>query len=233
MTKRNDAKATKTETLDITGTSSDGLRAAPQIVTITAPNLRVAEFSCVGTSPLVINRFPAKAEAAMRAQQEAGGQAKSKKQRSPKDFEANFNDARYISEEGWDGINASAFRLAMIGACRLVNFKMTLAKLAVFIIEDGRDKLTSGTPLVRILGDEPVMDVRPARNANGGFDLRARPLWKDWGCKVRVQFDLDQFSLTDITNLMARVGIQCGIGEGRASSKMSAGLGWGHFRVES
>lgn len=201
-------------------------------VTISAPNMRVASFGVIGTSPLVINRFSEKGEAAMRAAQEAGGQSKSKKQRNAKDFKALFEAASYRSEEGWYGIHAASFRLALIGACRLVNYKMTIAKMSLFILEDGFDT-QKGDPLIRIYGPDPIMDVRPARNANGSFDLRARPLWKDWRCNVRVQWDLDQFSLIDVTNLMSRVGLQCGIGEGRASSKMSAGIGWGSFRVES
>ena len=205
----------------------------PETVTISAPNIRLASLDIVGTSPLVINRFSAKAHEAMRAAQEAGGQSKSKKQREAKNFDELFKAASYRAEgEGWYGINAASFRLAMIGACRLVNYKMTIAKLSVFIVEDGRDAI-DGTPLVRIVGDEPIMDVRPTRNANGSFDLRARPMWKDWRCTVRVQWDCDQFSLTDVTNLMMRVGMQCGIGEGRASSKMSAGIGWGAFRVDA
>ena len=43
--------------------------------------------------------------------------------------------------------------------------------------------------------------------------------------------DADQFSLTDITNLLSRVGAQVGIGEGRPDSKSSAGMGWGMFRL--
>lgn len=217
--------------IDVTGPRPLGL-APSTTVTISAPNMAQAEFTCIGTSPLVINRFPAKAGEAMRAAQEAGGQAKSKKNREAKDFKALFEAASYRAPEGWYGINASAFRQAMIGACRLVNYKMTLAKLSLSVIADGYDASDSSTPLVRIIGDDPVMDVRPARNANGSMDLRARPLWKDWSCKVRVQFDLDQFSLTDVTNLLMRVGMQCGIGEGRASSKMSAGIGWGSFKVQ-
>lgn len=228
---RKPAKQEATNTFDVTVSKSLSLAPGTHVV-ITAPNMRIAEFTIVGTAPLVINRFSMKDQEIMRAAQEAGSQSQSKKKRDPKNFQARFEAARYISEEGWDGINASSFRLALIGACRLVNYKMTLAKLSVFIVEDGRDKL-DGTPLVRIHGDPPEMDVRPARNANKSVDLRVRPLWKDWSCKVKVRFDLDQFSLIDITNLMARVGLQCGIGEGRASSTMSAGIGWGSFRVES
>jgi hypothetical protein len=37
--------------------------------------------------------------------------------------------------------------------------------------------------------------------------------------------------VTDVTNLMQRVGQQVGIGEGRNDSKMSAGMGWGCFTL--
>jgi hypothetical protein len=203
-----------------------------QTVVISAPRMQAAEFEIVGTAPLVVNRFSHKAAEAMRAAQVAGSQAKSKKKREPKDFEALYEAAKYKSTDGWCGINAAVFRNALIGACRLVNYKMTHAKLSIFVVADGYDAI-DGTPLVRIHGGAPRMDVRAARNDNGSFDLRARPMWTKWSCKLKVRWDADQFSVEDITNLLARVGLQCGIGDGRPSSKMSAGLGWGLFEVKS
>jgi hypothetical protein len=46
-----------------------------------------------------------------------------------------------------------------------------------------------------------------------------------------VVYDADQFTLEDVSNLLARAGMQVGIGEGRPDSKMSAGMGWGTFRI--
>jgi hypothetical protein len=199
-------------------------------ITISPPNMQMIEFGIVGTSPLCINRFPAKAMEAMRAKQAAGSTAKKGKAREAKDFDAAFHGARHISTEGWDGIHAGAFRNAMISACRLVNFKMTLAKLSVFIVADGLDAI-DGTPLVRIIGGEPERSEMPVRNATGVVDIRPRPLWREWGATLRVRFDGDQFTPTDVANLLARVGAQVGVGEGRADSKESAGIGWGHFEV--
>jgi hypothetical protein len=57
-------------------------------------------------------------------------------------------------------------------------------------------------------------------------------MWRPgWEAKVRIRFDGDQFTLTDVTNLLMRVGLQVGIGEGRPDSKMSTGMGWGMFEV--
>ena len=48
---------------------------------------------------------------------------------------------------------------------------------------------------------------------------------------VRIRFDADQFTLTDVANLFARVGLCGGIGEGRPDSKTSAGIGYGLFEI--
>ena len=67
------------------------------------------------------------------------------------------------------------------------------------------------------------------RNATGVADIRVRPMWREWAADVKVSYDADQFTLQDVTNLMQRVGMQVGIGEGRPDSRDSAGLGWGTF----
>ncbi len=72
-------------------------KAASTALVITPPDIRTIQFKIQGSAPLVINRFSAKARDAMMAAQEAGSQAKSKKARDPKDFEALYNDARHIS----------------------------------------------------------------------------------------------------------------------------------------
>ena len=58
-----------------------------------------------------------------------------------------------------------------------------------------------------------------------------RAAFHEWKCKLRIRFDADQFTKEDIANLLARVGLQVGIGEGRPDSKKSAGMGWGLFEL--
>ncbi len=199
-------------------------------VAIPPPNLRVIEVDIVGSAPLVINRFSQKAMAMMAEKQKAGSQGKKGKAREAKDFDAAFEGARHLSREGWDGFPAGAIRAAMISACRLVGFKMTLAKLSVFVVADGFD-IVDGTPLIRITGGEPRRLEMHVRNATGVADIRIRPQWLDWGATLRIRYDADQFSASDVVNLLNRVGAQCGIGEGRPDSKNSAGIGFGTFEV--
>lgn len=200
---------------------------AEKQVLISAPDFGILELIIEGTAPLVIERFSKKAE--LMAKMQEGQQAKSKKVRTARDYEKDAEDARYRHKDGWEGANAAAFRAGMISACRLVGFKMTLAKLSVFVEADGFD-VADGLPIVRIYGESQTFTAH-TRNATGVVDVRSRPQYRSWACKLRVKFDQQQFSATDIINLIARVGGQVGIGAGRPDSKASAGCGWGTFAV--
>jgi flagellar motor component MotA len=85
-------------------------------------------------------KFGEKARNQMREKQAAGSTAKKGAKREAKNFDALFLSAQHISEEGWNGIPASAFRHAMVEACTLVDFHKTKAKKAVFVDADGYDK---------------------------------------------------------------------------------------------
>jgi hypothetical protein len=198
-------------------------------VQITAPKIHTAEFKIVGTAPYIQLRFSEKAINAMREKHEAGSQANKKKAKEARDFNQDFIQAQHRSDDEWNGIPAAAFRNGMISACRLVGFKMTLAKLSVFVLPDGFDKV-DGVPLIKING-KPESHIMHARNATGVCDLRVRAKFWPWSAVVRIQYDADQFTATDAANLMTRVGTQVGIGEGRPDSKMSAGMGWGTFKL--
>lgn len=147
-------------------------------------------------------------------------------------MEQAFEQAKYVSKDGWEGFNASGIRKAMISACRLVDFKMTLAKLSIFVEQDGWDAKEPQIPLVRIYGDS-VQQEDIGRVANGNAYIICRPAYYQWHAFVRIRWDKDQFTLQDVGNLLTRVGQQVGICEGRPDSKDSAGVGWGLFSVET
>ena len=197
-------------------------------VQIKPANIQQAVFKIKGTAPYVQARFSAKAMQAMKEKMLAGSTAKGKKVREARNFDDDFEQAKHVSEQGWVGIPASSFRQAIISACRLVGFRMTLAKLSVFVAADGFDRV-DGIPLIKLQAPEPERTEMAVRNATGVADIRVRPMWREWGAEVKVSYDADQFTLQDVTNLMQRVGMQVGIGEGRPDSRDSAGLGWGTF----
>lgn len=214
-----------------TGAASDGV-APLERVSIPEPNQQRMRVSIVGTAPLMVCRFSEKAMHDIRAKQELGSQGKKGGRREARDFKRDFEGARHLAREGgWDGIHAGAFRAGMISACRLVGYKMTLAKLSLFIEADGHDVVDS-VPLVRIWSDqEPEARMMHTRNTTGVIDLRVRPAWDVWRMHLTVRFDGDQFATRDVLNLISRVGLQVGVGEGRPDSRNSPGIGYGTFRV--
>lgn len=202
-----------------------------QIITISAPKFKTLLLEIEGIAPLMQAKFSAKTRQAMMDKMVAGSTAKSKKTREARDFDEDFLQAQHISEDGWVGIPAAAFRNACIDACRMVGFKMTHAKMSIFVEADGFDE-TDGTPLVRLIADEPEKIEMAVRNATGVADIRVRPMWRKWGAEIRIRFDEDQFTQQDVVNLLARAGQQVGIGEGRPYSRSSNGLGFGLFIVK-
>lgn len=200
-------------------------------VQIKAPNFGRAEFRIRGVAPLVQNKFSQKALGIIREQQAAGGPAKNRRAREPKDFQALYEGAMHRSAEGWYGFPAGAFRNAMISACRVAGYPMTKAKLSIFVEADGYDA-NEPTPLVRITRGEPSPLESAVRNDSGVVDIRSRAMWAPgWEMVLRLRWDGDQFTTQDVANLLLRAGLQVGIGEGRPDSKDSAGMGWGLFEI--
>ena len=197
---------------------------------IAPPRFLVATFKINGTAPYVSNKFSGEAREMMKAKQEAGSQANKKKgQREGKDFDKCARESVHQMADGGYGIPASSFRQACISACRIVGFKMTLAKLAIFVMADGIDS-DDGSPLVRIEGDPKRVDSL-VRNETGVADIRPRMHFDHWSATLRVRYDADLFTDIDVRNLLERVGVQVGIGAGRPDSKMSCGQGWGTFEI--
>lgn len=206
-----------------------------QKVAITPPNIQQVKFRIVGTAPLVQNKFSQRVLEGMAADQAAGPSAKKKAKREAKDFDRSVKEATHIAEAGWEGIPASAFRAGLISTCRLLGFPMTLAKLSVFVVADGYERDRFGVqPLVKITKGRPQRTDFAVRNATGVADIRPRPMWSEgWEAVVTIRYDADQFTLEDVTNLLARMGEQVGIGAGRPDSKDSAGMGWGTFAIKA
>jgi len=202
-------------------------------VAISPPNLPIAEFHIVGTAPYRQNKFSHKARITMIEAQEAGSAQRGKrKAKPPKNFDEMYRGCIHSSPKGWKGIPASAFRNALISACRLVEFTMTRAKLSLFCIADGHDE-TDGTPLVRITRGTPRRVDVPCRLESGVMDIHPLPQWDaGWEAHVKIQYDANMFTLADITNLFLRVGIQVGIGEGRHDSRKANGMGLGTFKLK-
>lgn len=200
-------------------------------VTIAAPKFDRGAVRIRGTAPYMQHKFSKKALDILEEKHRMGTRSKKGAKRDARDFEEDWKAASHLSKEGWYGIPAPGFRAALIDACRMAGFQMTRAKMSIFVEADGYDA-EDGTPLLQIIG-EPDSDrkIIPVRNDSGVVDLRCRPIWSTWECIVNLRWDGDQFSAGDVVNLLARAGIQVGIGEGRPFSKNSNGVGFGTWEL--
>lgn len=219
-----------TKTAPKNGTGAPAPVEVKDLVTIRPLKEQAASFRLRGLAPYMQCRFSQKAIAKIKETHMAGQQGRSKRTREARNFEEDYVQAMHRFEDGTCGIPCSAFRNALISTCRLVGFKMTIAKLSLFIRSEGLDAV-DGTPLVRIEGT-PEQSILPVRNATGVIDLRVRPLWREWACNLVVRWDAEQFSVNDVVNLLVRAGKQVGIGEGRPDSRDSNGIEYGLFAVE-
>ena len=203
----------------------------PEIVRVVAPNLKKITLEIQGTAPLVMHKFSQKAKQAMLdTMSTPKAEKKSRRERPPRDYDAELIEAQHISTEGWVGMPCPAFRAACIAACRLCGLVMTQAKLSLFVLPDGFDS-DDGTPLVKLVVGAPEKHEIAVRLETGVFDIRVRPMWREWGAGVTIEYDADLITADSIANLLDRAGRQVGIGEGRPFSKLSVGMGWGTFRV--
>lgn len=199
-------------------------------IEITPPHFQTITLRAIGASPLMMHRFPEKARKQIEEKQTAKDATRAKRQ--PKDYDREFNDAKYVSTAGWEGIPTRMFRASMINACRLVNgLTMTLAKDVIRVDGHGRDRNDSES-LIRIHG-KSVRDTRPVRLESGVADMRNRPRYDDWYCDVSISFDADKLTANDVANLFARAGLQIGIGELRPHGANSFGGDFGTWTVDA
>ena len=199
-------------------------------IEIQPPNFKIVKLRLEGVSPLMLHKFSAKARKQMEEAQQA--ESKTKRKREPKNYEAEYRGAKYISTAKWEGVPALSIRAAMIRACANVDgLPMTVAKGAFFIKPDGFD-VADGTPLIKIQG-KAKHDTRPVRLESGVTDLRNRPRYDKWACEVGIEFDADLVSAADIANLLARAGTQIGIGELRPFGRKSFGGDFGMWCVKN
>jgi hypothetical protein len=202
-----------------------------ETVTIKPANIVRANVLIKGTTPLVQAKFSEKAKRKLiEDAQRSKAHRKSKSEQEPRDFDQEYKDAQHISTEGWNGHPCSAFRKAMIDACRTTGLVMTRAKMSVFVVSEGLDR-DEGIPLVRILGPGPEKHLGMVRADKGSATVASRPMFKEWGAKLCLEYDADMVSGEEVINLLDRAGRQVGIGEGRNFSREGTGLGWGCFSV--
>ena len=219
-----------------------GGKAAKGAVIVLEPNIIQIDVRIKGTTPLLVHNWDKKALIQMLGGH-FGAPKLPKSERQP---EQEAESSRYVYMHGkteYDGMPAGAFKSAIVGAGRFVDgIPMTMAKRMVFIHADGtskplefrigsRDLRFSGKPVVRIYGDWE-MDTSMIRVDNGSPDVRFRARYDEWSAVLRVEFNSNILSTSQVVSLINLAGIHEGVGEMRPSAPVNATGEYGRWTVD-
>jgi len=126
-------------------------------------------------------------------------------------------------KSGVFGVPITGFKNAMISACRATDFTMTEMKQLIFVESPEHHDLAiikSDSP--------PEMREDMVRLATGTPMVRFRPYWPTWSTTLRITYNANMVSDSQVLNLLNLAGYSVGICEGRPEK---SSLGWGRFTV--
>lgn len=181
---------------------------------------RKMTFAIRGTSPLIMHQWSEKAKREMRDKQQSGKKTKTRENRDP---EAEAKAATYVDDEGQIGIPGMAFKSALVAAAHKdIGIEKTLVRKALFLVTNDSNKV------LPIEGSEPVVREDMVRVGMGSADLRYRPEFAEWTCKIELEVDSELLQRDDVLALVDRAGFGVGICEWRPEK----GGEFGRFEID-
>lgn len=190
------------------GSAAASQSAAPAVVKLPELKLCHLEIHVVGTSPLIVHKWSAKAIRQMLDKQL--GKAKTGKE--PKNPEQDYEDSLYRTDDGQYAFPAIAFKAAAVRAGTYADMKMTYLRGAFHIPAE----------LVVIDGEpHPREDI--VRLQGNTADIRYRGEFTEWSAVVPVDLNEKALSVEQLINLFRLAGFSVGIGEWRPERDGSNG----------
>lgn len=190
-----------------------------QTVEVKEFSINEVQIPIVGISPLIVHKFSEKARKQIEEKQ--AGKAQNKKH-DIRDPQADYEGAKHISADGWDGFPAAGFKAAMIRGAKIIGMVMKDAGMSFFVKADCEE-----TQLVRIIG-ESRMRTDMVRVGMGSADVRYRPEYPEWSATLTIEFNAGMISLNQVYQLVKAAGYSCGIGEMRPEKGK---FGYGRFKL--
>lgn len=177
-----------------------------------------------GQTPVIPHRWSEKAKRMMPGHPEKDTV---KAVKGPKDPVAEATACQYfIDKKKWRiGMPATAFKAALIGACRLFERPtMVEAKQLLYVVGEGPEQL------VEITGERVLREDTP-RLPNGNADLRYRYAYRNWKATVTIAYPTQLLSQESVLALLDAGG-RGGIGDWRPSAPKSLTGTFGTWRVD-
>jgi hypothetical protein len=168
----------------------------------------------IGTMPLIVHNFSAKAKRQMLDAQQ--GRKSPKEARDP---QAEYEAAFYRTKDGY-GFPVTAFKAATVGAARFYGKDVAQTQLRQFIFLKGLISDNDPQALVEIEG-EPRMreDVVRLGGPSRSADLRYRPEFPEWRVVLEVTYVKSSLTRDSLLSLIDAGGMGVGIGEWRPEKR--------------
>lgn len=170
------------------------------------------EVPLVGTAPLIVHNWSAKAKAQMLAAQQG-----KKTVRETRDPQAEYESSLYRTADGY-GFPVLAFKAATVGAARFFGKAVKMTELRQFLFMTGVRSLDGSQILTPVFG-EPKMREDMVRVGMGSTDLRYRAEFIDWTATLTVTFVKSALSRDSVLSLIDAGGLGVGVGEWRPEKK--------------
>lgn len=179
-----------------------------QIQKIAAETLLVP---IVGTAPLIMHAWSAKAK-----QQMLDAQQGIKRPKAHRDPQKDYEESLYRTEDGY-GFPVLGFKAATVGAARFYGKSVRMTELRQFLFMTGVPSADGSQLLVPITG-EPIMREDMVR-VGMGTDLRYRGEFRDWSAVLRVTYVTTALDRGSVLSLIDAGGLGVGVGEWRPEKK--------------
>lgn len=163
----------------------------------------------VGTSPLIMHAWSAKAR-----QQMLDSMQGRKTPKTVKDPQAEYEAALYRRDDGGYGFPVLAFKSATVEASRFYGKSVTKVALRQSLFFSGEYSKSAGQSLVPIYG-EPQMREDVVRVGISGRDLRYRPEFPEWSSELTVTYVRSSLTHESVLSLIDAGGLGTGVGEWR------------------
>lgn len=193
-------------------------------VTIQPPKMVEFGVTLQGTAPLIMHAWSEKAKTMMRDKQ----QGKKATKKEAKDPRAEWHGGRYIDAQGRDCVSAIAIKSAIVDTASYIDgITKVLLRGSVIVLGDMLP-IEFAPDADSPDGKSPYMREDMVRVGMGVADIRYRPEYREWSCKVRIRHMANIISTQDVVTLLSTAGLVNGLGEMRPQK---TGGSFGTFSV--
>lgn len=183
---------------------------------------RVLLIPIAGLTPVIPHKWSEKSKRMMPGHPDADTVKTKKGVRDP---EQEAESCVYRLDDGRPAMPATAFKAAIVGACRFFDKpSMAECKQLIFVEGEGPDQLVA-------IEGEPLLREDTPRNSNGSADLRYRYAFQNWRATLRVKFVLTSITPSSVVTLVDAAG-RGGVGDWRPSAPKSYTGTFGTWRVD-